>query len=341
VVYSLVTFCLSFALIIFTGLRAYKSFLLLVVYCIFIFFALAFNSQNQDYAAYVGFFDEPRGYAEIGYVYLVESLKYIGFASHFSVLLTLSILIVLTFLNLYKYTSYLPVVLIFYLMFLFPIDVVQIRNTFVVFITLNAILFLYEKRYVLFILLAFVAITFHYMAIVYLAMVFASFFLKGKNPYFLILLSLVISTFLVKFALSSESFVQEFRTLHNYVSEGKLSSVLIWGSNVILFVFLVRIFVFKNLMGVDSVCSRFHFSHFIYTIILASLIFLPGLYYLFEFNRLYRFVLLLILIFMGATFRYISIKNRIFLYVYLIFSFGFFGFYYSSELDFDWILFGA
>jgi hypothetical protein len=341
-IYNLLTLFLSFLLIISITFRANnKLLLLLVIYCIFIFFTLSFNTQNQDYLDYVEIFNNSGARIEIGYLYLVESLKYVGFTSHFSVLLTLSMLIVLTLVRLNRYSPYLPAVLIFYLMFLFPVDVIQIRNTFVVFIILNAILFLHEKRYFSFGLLSFIAITFHYIAIVYIVTICASFSLRGKNAYLLILLSLVVSFFLINFALGATAFTKEFGSLAHYITKGKISSVLIWGSSVIFFILVVKFFIFKSIASLKNKSPNVDFAYFIYTIILASLIFLPGLYFLFEFNRVYRFILMLILIFMGTVFGYIPIKNRLYIYIYLICMFSFFGFYYSNMIDFDWVLFGA
>jgi hypothetical protein len=339
-IYSFIVTLLSLALIIFNRVRVDSLALLLAIYCIFIFFTLAFNAQNQDYLNYVDFFNSPSERIEIGYKYLVEILKYVGFVSHFGVLLALSTLITLTLVNLYRYSPHLPFFLIFYLMFLFPVDVVQIRNSFSVFIILNAILFLYKKKYILFILLSFIAATFHSMAILYATLTLTSLLLRGKSAYLLILLFLTTFTVFIELFLSNTLLYDVPPALANYVTDGKVSSVLVWGFSIVSFVFLANCFIFKNLIKLSNINPRLDFAYFIYAIILASLIFLPGLYFLFEFNRLYRFIFILILIFMGAISFHLPVKNKLYMYIYLVCLFGFFGFYYSSGINFDWILFG-
>lgn len=95
------SFLVSVLFIILSSKKMGKNlslFINLILYS-FVLTIFSLNSQNNDYEAYLALFDDPSGYAEIGYIVLVNSLKYIGFESHRSVLIFLSLLLVLTLLE--------------------------------------------------------------------------------------------------------------------------------------------------------------------------------------------------------------------------------------------------
>lgn len=308
-----------------------------VVLVAFIFIFLALNSQNQDYEAYVNIFDNPRLYAEIGYVYLIDFLKFSGFQTHRSVLFCLALLIVYTLYRIYCYSFYFGFLLILYVIFLYPLDIIQIRNTFAVFIFINSVFYFYEKRYILFFLASLMSILFHSFAFLYVALFLASLFLRTKKSYFRVILFLIIFIIFIKI-----SPMLNIRTLSAYVSDGKFLSVVTWGIVVIAFLIMVQYLIFNKYTlkkleneGALSIAYLFH------SIILASVAFLPGLYLLFEFNRLYRLVFLLMIIFTSVIFEYISSSVKFVFCIFFLIVFSFFSFYYANELNYDWILFGS
>lgn len=309
---------------------------LFLVLLFFIFITLGLNSQNQDYDAYVDIFINPYFYTEIGYVYLINFLKFLGFQTHRSVLFSLSFLVVYTFYRTYSYSFYFGFLIILYILFLFPLDVIQIRNTFAVFIFLNAVFFFHEKRYILFFLASLVSVLFHSFAFLYISLLLISIFLRGKRSYFRVFLFLIIFYFSMK--LSS---LLNIRTLSAYFSNGKFLSVVTWGVVVLVFLIMVHYLILnKRTLKILENKGSLRVVVFFHSIILASIAFLPGLYLLFEFNRLYRLVFLLMIIFTSIVFKYISLSAKVFFYIYFLVVFSFFSFYYSNELNYDWVLFG-
>lgn len=315
--------------------KIFSNFLFLIL-LIFIFFTIGLNSQNQDYKAYVDIFSDPYGYSEIGYVYLIEVLKILGFETHRSVLFVLASLIVYTLLRIYRYTFYFGYFLIFYIIFLFPLDVIQIRNTFAVFIFLNSVLFLYEKRYLYFFIALIISVLFHSFAFSFVLLLLISLFLRGKKRYYKVFLLLILFLFLMQFAS-----ILNIRNLNVYFSDGKLSSVIIWGFIVITFLIMAH-YLILNKKTLEKIADKklLDLTYLLYLIILASVVLTPALYIFYEFNRLYRLVFLLMIIFVSALFKYMKLSVKLIFVFYFLVVFSLFGLYYSSELNYDWILFG-
>lgn len=309
----------------------------------FIFLCVSLNSQNQDFPAYVAIFDHPDGYAEIGYVYLVKLLKLLGLNSHRYVLVVLSLLMFFVFLKIYKFSKDFSLFFCFYIVFLFPVDVVQIRNTFSYFGFLGFLMFFFERKYILAFMFFVFSLSFHYVAFIYFFIFLFSlvFFdvLVGRYRFYFLLFSVCLSFLIFKFSMGF-FLSYDVRTLSAYYTNGKFSSVFIWGGVVFSFLVLIEFFLFKCkcLEGRDK--GNRDPVFFMYVFIMSSLMLLPSLYYFSEFNRLYRMIFFSIIFFSGSVFRYLSDIGRFFLYFYIFVVFSFFGFYYSSELNYDWILFG-
>lgn len=318
--------------------------LIFISIMLFIFFAVSLNRQNQDYENYVQIFENPSVYAEIGYVALVEGLKYIGFESHRGVLLCLAILLFYTFHRIYRYAPHFPYYLIFYLLFLFPVDLIQIRNTFSVLIALNLYLSFFERKTVSSGFWLAILFSFHYIGFVYLGLLVASFLAASRFGLVFIAISFLMATVLFYVA-SNYSDLITARTLSHYFTSGKFSSVIVWGVPVLLFIFFARCKFFLGEMlhhrsYVDIKGRAYDFSRYVYFIILSSVIFLPGLYFMHEFNRLYRFVFILIVIYFGVVSIYMRPVHRFYVFFVFLVVFSFFGIYYSRELDYDWVVFG-
>ena len=135
--------------------------------------------------------------------------------------------------------------------------------------------------------------------------------------------------------------ILNIRNLNVYFSDGKLSSVIIWGFIVITFLIMAH-YLILNKKTLEKIADKklLDLTYLLYLIILASVVLTPALYIFYEFNRLYRLVFLLMIIFVSALFKYMKLSVKLIFVFFFLVVFSVFGLYYSSELNYDWILFG-
>ncbi len=299
-----------------------------------IFVALSLNTQNPDYEGYIKIFDNPYLYTDIGYVKLIECLKFIGLGSHRYILVLLSLLIVFTFFRILKYAHMFGVFVLLYLLFLFPLDVTQIRNTFMVFFAINAFFYYFEKKKIRFILFILLQCSFHYLGILLLLLYPISLFMRGKRKITISILFFVLS-FIIMFFAKSYLYLISIRTLSSYISPTiKIYSLAIWGTPLFFFIIITQ---FKK--SIRNIINKDSFLNYLYSFMLSMLCFLPLVVYFTEFNRVFRLSFLIILILSSYIFRYLNLTERLVLSLFLILLFSSFSLFYSYQLNYDWILF--
>jgi hypothetical protein len=302
--------------------------LLLLITC----FA-SLNVFNNDIEGYQLIFENPYAYAEIGYIALIEVLKYFGAQSHRSILIFYAILLAALFIytqRIYKDVKLFPFV---YILFLLPLDITQVRFGISSALVVLAFLLDGSKKNGSVIFTLCLAASIHYFSLV-IFLIYLISLRVGKNLWFFASLGFFINLALIKyFPLLADRFGLNFRTLHNYqTDEFKLSSLVIWGGAVLFNIFILS----KFKKGVNFINQRDNilFSR-IFNFSVASLIMLPGLIYMFEFNRLYRFVLFALII--PAIVLHNNSRKMHFFIPVIALNF-LLGIYYSVELDYDKIL---
>lgn len=325
----------------------FKNKILCIFYLSLMLPLIVLNTDNNDYQAYVDIFNNSAGYAEPGYALFVDAFKAIGFRDYSIVLIVLFALVAYTFYSLTRFSKNLSIFIIFYVMLLFPLDVTQIRFTFCSFILLNSVVTLSKRQYFLSAALAVAAVSFHYFGlIIVFAVLLGWLFMRQGNLKYLLSIFWGLVFFIVLPSILSLPMVSSLRTFTEYLSEGKLMSVLSWGGVLFLYLFVVQLG--RNpkfslpLHEISTRCEdpSLRLSSLIFNTLIASFVFLSGLYYLYEFNRLYRFTMLLTLVHSGIVYSGLRPSGRALLLAFYVVVWSGLGLYYSSVLDYDRMMFG-
>lgn len=334
--------------LVINGLDKSLSKAIVFLFGFFVFFIISFNGQNNDYDAYVQMFDDPSQYAEFGYSFLVEFLKYIGFETHQSVLLVLSLLVVLTLINISSQSKYFALFLILYIAFLLPLDVTQIRNAFCVFFVLNAMIAFSRGNFLQFILFWILALSFHYIGLIFGLLILLGRFLEtlGRLKLFVVLI-LMVTSFYVAYVIINSPLTYSLRTLDNYIAEGKISSVIMWSGVVVSYILTFYALTHRAQHHTSiSLSGRSDYidlklTALTFNIIIASLVFVAGLYFIFEFNRVYRFIMMVMMLHASLVSAKLTWGRRFLLFSYFCFVYYGLAYFYSSKLNYDYIIFGG
>jgi hypothetical protein len=300
------------------------------------FFVIALNRSNQDYEGYESIFEDPSGYAEIGFVWLIELLKFIGFEGHYSVLLSFSMLYIFTFIRLMHYIKNIYLAVIFYFIFLMPIDITQIRFAISYFLFINSLLYLNSKYKIISLIFLLASLALHYSSIIFLIIIL--FYFMNVFAHFKIIKS-VIASLVLSFSFGYILFAIDIlgipvRTLGNYFSdELKFHSFVIWILPIIIIISVYKHcekFIGRN----DE--SVIHLYNIFIAVSSLSIIFSFGLLHLYEFNRIYRAILLILSLAGVILVDQIDGKRKkIYLSLFIFIWNLIFGLYYSSVLNFD------
>lgn len=306
---------------------------ILLVFAVFCAFSL--NRQNQDYDAYKLIFEQPWGYSEPGYSFLVEAIKLLG-GSHEHILIMLAVLVSVTLLRYLKYSPFVGFSLLLYVCFPMPVDVVQIRNTFATFFFLNAVLFIVDRRYFLAAFFCVVAISFHVFALLYTVLVFGALL---RNIYgFKFLVFIGAATVGVSLPVLIPIFLASglFRSIEFYISEQiKLGSFLVWGGGAVFDLFLI--YLLGRRLEFQGEAGRL-VSVMIAVLTLGAAMSI-GLLYIYEFNRVFRALIIVKYIFWSIVIPRLDYVRGGLLVFYLLLFASFFSLYYDSQLSFDYIIF--
>lgn len=345
-IYLLATSFLIVTFPFFYKLKLEKFFVLF--FLLFIFLLVSLNRHNQDYEAYVHIFNNPEGYAEPGYVFLIKLVKLFN-GSHDSILCLLALLTILTFAricNCFKFDGYgygyFYSFLLFYFIFPLAIDIVQIRNTFSMLLFINSIVFAFESRILLSFIFVLLAPLFHFFGLLYIVIWFV--FVLGMynwRYYKLLYVFFVIASVLMTVLIPKIIYMFDgVRTLSHYISPTvKLHSFAFWGVPLLLDVFVLK-FLYKNGVVFKNTYSDFYVRNILNILCIFSL-FIPLILYLDEFNRFFRTALIFKYIAFITLAPFLSFNSKAFLFFYIFFISALYGVYYFNALGYDYVLFGS
>ncbi|WP_423060556.1 EpsG family protein [Citrobacter portucalensis] len=295
------------------------------------------NRQNQDYQAYVDIFNINESYAEVGYRWLIFIVKYFG-GNHNSIIIILGLLVGVTIYRLNKYSIYTSFALLLYMLCPMPVDIVQVRNTFMLIFFINALIELEKKRKLMSLSYMFLVVLFHSLGFLYfLAWVAIQF--RHKKAYAKLMIFGLISAFIVTpILIKTLVILFDTRTLQHYISQTlKFHSLIIWGGP--FFLNLLLLYEIKNRIVITNTSINRWIEINIALLLFLS-IFTPFLLYIDEINRVYRNSMILNYFALISVSQYMRKIQRYALYIYL-FAFALaLSVYYTNQIDYDYIMFG-
>lgn len=355
-IYILIISLLSLASLL---IGSSKSKLSKVLIFLPILFLLVFNSGNKDYEVYKYLYntDDSLGMANFGFDYLIYFLKFLGLEHYNWLLAVLSLLIFFTFFRYSKLLKGIHFLSLLYFIFPFFLDVIQIRNTFMLFFVLNAIYDLINKRYTLCFLFLFLGYSFHTFAIIYIMFILVispiikssiyKHYLHFNNitNYKLFIGLSIVSVFNIIFGKKILQYVITVTPIDSirhklplYITDQlNLDSLIVWGG--ILFLDLIVASYLLNIIVKNKSELNTKTLFTLYSVLISGIVFIGFLTYLHEFNRLFRFLFIIKYIFFIYMERYLSSETIILLRGYLIFNAIFLGVvYFVRGIKYDEII---
>lgn len=300
------------------------------------FLFISLNEFNNDIEGYREIFINPYNYAEIGYGFLVDALKFLGATDHSAVLFFYGLLIFILFVNVLQFEKSARLFPFAYLLFLLPLDITQVRFAIASSLVMLCLVCYRNFSPIVAFVILLVSVSIHYFsALLVVVFIFSIYFKKNVLP--ITIAGFIFNIFFIKYvSLYFDAFGFDLRTLHNYISnEIKISSLFIWGGAVSINILLIQRFARKisndNLICFNNVDLMLRFS-------IYSLMMLPGLIYMFEFNRVYRFVLFELVFASLILANYLKKPYDSKLALSVVAIHFILGIYYSYELDFDKII---
>lgn len=323
---------------------------------------LVCNYDNPDFEIYSRIFEfgDIDGITDKGFLMLINFIKYFGGNSYRVVLIILGMLILITFLRYSKYIFCLNYLILLYFIFPFMLDVIQIRNAFMFFLFLNAILEYVNKKKLLCLLFLIVGATFHSYGIIYIIIFIFMELYKGKITslktvvnisyknnkkfYNSIIIASIINIIVgrnIVFLIMNYFPMEMVRVkLQSYVvSTLNLDSFIVW-----CFLLLMDYVVFYNIIKQNqekiSKSDNSIIIFVLYFILLCGFILLGSMLYLHEFNRFFRALFVVKYLLYCCLDRFLIKEQKILMRIYLIIvSLILSVFFYSSGIEYDHILF--
>lgn len=292
-------------------------------YLIFIllWILFAFNTYNVDMDNYKNVFYNIELY-DIDYGFKILCLILKNFGADYKLLVliiaTFSLFIILTVIK--KYTKNVTFVLLLYLVFPFFLDIIQIRNTLAMAISIYAMTFLIDKvaHYrIKYIVLILIASSIHISAISYLIFLLCDLPKKWFN--FIVYISLSFSALIV----FMPSILIRFTSIIPKLSYYMISTANTQFITKILFMFIL---LFLNLIlefKISSSTSNNRLFNFLYKIRFLIFVFYPLLLYDVDFFRIIRNIYLLYYILIAnyydiGNYKIISTKNNLIIIILLV-----------------------
>ncbi|NHM30010.1 EpsG family protein [Neobacillus terrae] len=296
---------------------------------------LMFNRGNNDYLGYLSIFFYPEGYAEPGYVFLVNMIKFFGGTSHNQVLWVLGILFIITLYRFAKHSKTINFVLLLYVIFPFVLDITQIRNTFMMLFVLNAFIEYFRGKKIRTLIWLLISSTFHFFGIFYIISFLLIGLKKEKSYYKLIILISLIGLFfmpaLIRFGISYIPIPRIVDRLTVYTADTiKYSSLFIWGGILILDLIVFRLFIKRMDLTENNNKNQIQL---IYDFMFTGLVFLGCVLFLFEFNRFFRNLFLLKYLLADYMLPSMTKNAKLLLVVYLLITAVLFAFLYSLGIE--------
>lgn len=273
----------------------------------FLFILICFNVDNPDYSNYLDYYSN-ENIADLGYLLLIWFDKnFFNYGHHF-ILLCLALL----FLFLYKKLSGLKLNMflfsLLYFIFPFPVDLIQVRNTFSLYFFLLSVLMISDKRYFSCSVFLIFSLLFHSFSLIYIFLIVISYFQSIKKIKLLIpLIAFALfssARLLLEFSISDLGIVN----ITNYIpEETKIASPIVWTIYIFSILYFFNRISFKDSVPVSTM-KLYHTNNLL---IKSSLAFIPLLFYMIDFGRFYRSIFILIAINMAILSRH-SIRNFLF-----------------------------
>lgn len=296
---------------------------------------LIFNRGNPDYYSYVEIFMSPETYAEGGYSFLIRVIKLFGGNSHEQVLLVLGIFLIVTLYRLTKYVEQTNLIIFLYALFPFVIDIIQIRNTFMILFVLNAVIEYINKKKIRCLIFLILGALFHNFGLVYIVAFFAINFIE-RNKYHKIMivtgfLNFVLMPIIIKMVMMYIPIVRVGERLLIYLAEtNKFKSLLSWG--LILFLDLVIFgFVVKH-KDIKENTQKRELIQLLYDLIYFGVAFFPCLLYLDESSRFFRNMFLFKYILLGCYIPSMTRDEKILFVFYMIVTAMLFSVLFHSDI---------
>ena len=289
----------------------------------------SFNNGNQDYKPYLEIFNNPETYGELGYLLLVNSVKFLG-GGHHTIVFLVGVFLTVTFFRLFTFFKInILIVCILYFIYPFIFDITQIRNTIMFCFVLNGLIEIHKNNFGKSLLFILIGSFFHNFGIIYF-LIAAIYKIYKDSINKIIFVGLFLTLFLpifFSFILPEIPILRIQSLVRNYLSGSiKLHSLLIWGVDYFIFI-IVAFHVRKRILLIYQLDKKTRENiEFLFKILLIHVIFLGFLMNFFEFNRVYRNAFILRYLFVGACLPILPSKIQIKLAVYvfinaLIFSY--------------------
>lgn len=303
---------------------------------------LAFNRGNPDYDSYIAIFENPQFYAEAGYTFLVKLIKQFGGNSHSQVLLVLGIFFVITLNRFSRYVKNMSFVMLLYALFPYIIDVIQIRNTFMILFVLNALIEYINKRKVKCLIYLILGTSIHSFGIIFIFVFLVINFLKRESYHKLIPIVGGINFFAIPITikiLTSYIYIPRVseRLILYIPDSSKFQSLASWG-----LVLLADVLLFKFIMNHKNLKENTKQTELIkmtYDLIYFGIAIFPGLLYLNEFSRYFRDIFILRYLLIGCALPILNKFEKIFFIFYALASATLFSIiYYFKVVDYNVIL---
>lgn len=307
-----------------------------LLFLILLAIIFSFNNGNQDYQPYLDIFKNPETYGEVGYLLLVNLVKYIG-GGHSVIVFLVGVFLTVTLFRLFSvFKANFLIICILYFIYPFIFDITQIRNTIMLCFVLNGLIEIYNNKLSKGLIFILLGSFFHNFGIVYFLIVFVyKFYKKSINKIFLVgvILMLFLPLFF-SFILPAIPIARIQSLVSNYLSNSiKFHSLLIWG--VDYFVFIIIAFYLRNYIVFQCGHHNKSYDHieFLFKILLIHIIFLGFLMYFFEFNRVYRNAFILRYLFIGACLPILPSKIQVKLAIYIFINALVFSYLSTINLD--------
>lgn len=330
-----------------------------VISIFFIVPLLMFNFANPDYLNYEGYFQHYDGTAGIekGFVFLSDILKYVGIYEYQAIPICLGILIIYTFFRISRYVKNGNFIVFLYFIFPFMIDIIQIRNTFMMFFVVNAIFSYIESKKMKTIIWLILASLFHsygYLWIIFFFLierlsetsfklgdktVVANFFDMKNSAYnkiiiILSLLNLVVGNRVINLILIIlPTFISTKLTF--YLSGSLNIDSLYWGIILVCDLLVFSYFI-KKIRLRNNEINENNLVNFLFYVLFHGLLVIGALLYVFEINRFFRLLFLLKYILYGVLSKYLNRRELLLLSVYLFIMSGVMMIiFYTRGIDYD------
>jgi hypothetical protein len=293
---------LFFSFSLFVNFHRYRN-----LYGYFLIFFLSFllliNRGNPDYDNYIEIFENPELYAEPGYSLFVNLIKIFGINHHNGIITIFSFFLFFTLFYFKKLSNFIYIFCILYFIFPFTSDLIQIRNLVSMLLFLYAIIFLSYKKHLLCLIALIVGLSFHYIVAIYIFLLFFAYYFHSiKNIYLITLLGFITTTIISSSIVNFLSSDIQIRNLNSYLNEdkSKIHSFLIWALPTVYYSLSQR--RFSLILNKDNSDFRTTFNNLCTTITFASLILTPLLFFVDEFARVYRTVIVINYLFISINY---------------------------------------